>query len=376
MTAFVTHAFGLPSLRTPGLHNLRCRRSSPPRARVVPAARLRPPATSGRPDALISDFSHDLASPWNPDAESCNPSALDFESGGAPPIDTTGGSGRGDNDGESVEEVLRAAGRRMDDLPDVVRDLSSGQVSSYLTATSSGISGVLGQRWVGWARRCAADAEFPFKVLMELTVGVGLSASGMIAARGKNIIKELDFALCDIAVGGTLNFILVYLLTPVATAVPVSSMLARLPSNIFVAGQYSLGARAAGFAYKGALFACAGFAGSMIANTASRGLLAIRTKLAPDTKAPPMPHLLVTSAAWAGFMIFSANPRYQAVAGMERALFAFAPDALAKSGSGALRTVNNIAGGAIWVWWARFLGLQPKPGDSDAAVTDEEVLKK
>ncbi len=54
---------------------------------------------------------------------------------------------------------------------------------------------------------------------MQLAVGVEFAISGMIAALGKDIVKEYDLAICDTAVGGTLNFTFVYLLTAVAPAV-------------------------------------------------------------------------------------------------------------------------------------------------------------
>ncbi len=51
---------------------------------------------------------------------------------------------------------------------------------------------------------------------MQRAVGVELAISGMRATLGKDILKEHDLAICVIAVGGTLNFIFVYLPTAVA----------------------------------------------------------------------------------------------------------------------------------------------------------------
>lgn len=233
-------------------------------------------------------------------------------------------------------------------------------------------AGAAGGVWGGWRRRVLADADFPFKVLMELTVGLGLAASGMIAARGARIMEELDFALCDIVVGGTLNFILVYLLSPAVAAggaggAGVAARLGRLPANVFARGAFSAGQRVGGFLYKGVLFAVCGFAGSVVGTGVSQGLVAARRLLAErkggaegggNVAEKELPNVVVNSAAWAGFMFLSANPRYQAVAGVERFLFAKAPMSVAKLGSGAARTVNNIMGGAIWVWWAKYLGIQ------------------
>ncbi len=123
-----------------------------------------------------------------------------------------------------------------------------------------------------------------------------------------------------------------------------------LPANVFIAGQYSLLTRVVAFLCKGALFAVAGFAGSLVGTAASQGLIGIRRAVAPNS-APekPISNVVANWAAWVGFMLLSANRRYQVVAGAERALFALAPGAVAKMSSAALRTENNIAGGAIWV---------------------------
>lgn len=286
--------------------------------------------------------------------------------------DATGGSGDDGDDGHAA--LLRQYGRADEVLPIDIAALPATQVAAYLEATKNGFVRWLSKIWPGWRRRVAADPDFPFKVLMEETVGLGLAASGMIAARGKDILNELDFAFCDIAVGGTLNFILVYLLTPavVAGGAVRSGMLARLgkatgqlPANVFASGGYSLGSRVASFLYKGALFSVCGFAGSLVGTSLSQVLVLVRRTVARkdgEVAEKPLPNVAINSAAWAGFMFLSSNPRYQTVAGLERVLFAVAPEAVAKAGSGALRTANNVLGGAIWVWWARAIGLQAKPG--------------
>lgn len=275
--------------------------------------------------------------------------------------DSGDSDGGGDEDENSLEAVLRSSNRTLDDLPADTKNFTPEALLAYARATSSPISAFLARSWPGWMKRCAADAEFPFKVLMELTVGLGLSSSGMIAARGKDILKELDFAICDIAVGAAVNFLLVYLLTP--TFAPPGAKLsavARLPANVFIAGQHSLPSRLGTFLYKGGLFGVCGFFAALAGTAASQGLIAIRRVVAPDAMVnSELPNVLATASAWAGFMALSANPRYQAIAGVERALFTFAPDTAAKVGSALLRTGNNVVGGASWVWWARYVGLQP-----------------
>lgn len=268
----------------------------------------------------------------------------------------------GDSDNSNRDDVLKSFGKTDADIPTDLRILSPTQLDSYLRATKSGFGAWLARSWPGWRRRVAADPEFPFKVLMEETVGLGLAASGMIAARGKKILSEIDLAFCDIAVGGTLNFILVYLLAPTIGA--RASSLSNLPANLFVKGSYPLHSRIVGFLYKGTLFSICGFAGSVVGSTLSQSLIAARRAITairhPDQQLPEkvLPNVFINSAAWAGFMFISSNPRYQTVAGIERFLFSVAPDSVAKVSCGLLRTANNVLGGAHWVWWAKAIGLQ------------------
>lgn len=292
-----------------------------------------------------------------------------FDSADLPPgggrYSSPGGRDRDGEDGSNNSDkdaVLKTFGKTDADIPPDLHILSPAQLSDYLQATKSGFGAWLARSWPGWRRRVAADPEFPFKVLMEETMGLGLAASGMVAARGEKILSELDFAFCDIAVGGTLNFILVYLLAP---AIGVgATRFSALPANLFVKGSYPLHTRFLGFLYKGALFSVCGFAGSIVGSTLSQSLIAARRAVSsirnPDQHLPKsvLPSVFVNSLAWAGFMFISSNPRYQAVAGAERFLFNVAPDSVAKVSCAALRTANNVLGGAYWVWWSKIVGIQ------------------
>eukprot|EP00871_Galdieria_phlegrea_P001421 jgi/Galph1/227/GphlegSOOS_G4961.1 len=255
------------------------------------------------------------------------------------------------------------------DLPSHLWTLQTEQVSAYLASTSGGLVRFLANKWPAWQEKVLADPNFPFKLLMEETLGLGLGFSGMIAARGKDILKELDFATCDLAVGAAMNFILVWLLTPSIsiqtppTRSPLQQWLTNLPAHCFAASStsvpFALQQRIAAFLYKGALFASCGFIGSMIGTSLAYFLLFMRRKLLKDTSTPrQLPNLFINSLAWAGFMFVSSNPRYQLLSGTERLLFHIAPLNVAKVSAGILRTVNNIAGGASWVIYARAIGLQ------------------
>lgn len=246
------------------------------------------------------------------------------------------------------------------------------------------MGGFLASVWPAWRRKVLGDPAFPFKLLMEETIGLGLAASGMIAARGPNIMNELDLCACDIAVGGTLNFILTWMLTPsapmagaaaAAAAVAASpSALTRtlggLPANVFSAGSFTVGQRVGAMVYKGGLFSVAGFAGALVGSSTSAALVGLKRRRAAATLAAsggapiveePLPSVWATSAGWAGYMFLCANPRYQLLAGVERVAFSAAPLRLAQFVSAAGRTVNNVAGGSLWVVWARAIGLQKAP---------------
>jgi len=295
-----------------------------------------------------------------------------IDGGGGGKVDDGSGSGGGDDgDEEAVESLLKTTNRTLEDLPEAVRGLEAANMRAYLEATSNPISAFLAKVWPGWLLRCAADAEFPFKVLMELTVGLSLSSSGMIAARGKDLWKELDFAICDITVGAVVNFLLVYLLTPTYTAPGAKlSAVARLPANVFIAGNYTIPARVASLLYKGALFGVCGFFAGLAGTGSAQGLMQLRKTLRPEGEvsvsaaSKDMPGIIPSALGWAGYMALSSNPRYQIVAGVERGLFRFAPDSIAKAGSALLRTGNNVVGGASWVWWARAIGLQKRSVDN------------
>lgn len=305
-----------------------------------------------------------LHMPYGPANKASNDSwlgtdpATKLEDGGAAPPAAAGSAGGGGDGDGGHGELLRKFGRAGEKLPALIGGLEAERVECYLRGTSNGFSRWLGNKWKGWATRVAMDGEFPFKVLMEETMGLGLCASGMIAARGKEILNELDFAFCDVAVGATLNFIVVYLLAP--TVGGGGGIGAKLPANVFSSGGYSILSRAGGFVYKGVLFAGCGFAGSLVGTSLSKVLIGVRRIFGAGGE-KELPNVVINSAAWAGFMFVSSNPRYQLVAGMERGLFKFAPGAVAKLGSAMLRTGNNVLGGAQWVWWARAIGVQEAP---------------
>jgi len=266
--------------------------------------------------------------------------------------------------------VLAMYGKSASSLAPELRGLNAAQLKEYLEATKGGLAGHLAQIWPAWRRKMAADPKFAFKLLMEETVGLGLALSGMIAARGKEILNELDYAFGDMIVGAVLNFTALWIAAPSVIAgqqstSTFSKLLGRLPPNIFAATppgiQYSVAMRIAGGLVTGTKFALVGLAAGFVGTCISSLLLSLRNMRhgsVPTASAKKTPGILENSLGWSGFMFVSSSPRYQAVAGLERVTYRFMPDAVAKTSSGLFRTMNNIIGGATWVYWAKFIKLQ------------------
>uniref|UniRef100_A0A7S2ZEW1 Uncharacterized protein n=2 Tax=Rhodosorus marinus TaxID=101924 RepID=A0A7S2ZEW1_9RHOD len=108
-------------------------------------------------------------------------------------------------------------------------------------------------------------------------------------------------------------------------------------------------------------FSCVGLVAGLAGTCISYILLSVRNAKSSEAsavKTKKLPGLIPNAFGWAGFMFVSSSPRYQLVAGLERGMFMWAPDAVAKTSSGLFRTMNNIVGGASWVWYARSVGLQ------------------
>ena len=73
--------------------------------------------------------------------------------------------------------------------------------------------------WKGWEDRVAADPQFVYKVVVEQVIGVSASVIGDMASRPNWGLNELDFVFATLVVGSIVNFALMYLLAPTASAV-------------------------------------------------------------------------------------------------------------------------------------------------------------
>ncbi|GKV02967.1 hypothetical protein SLEP1_g15339 [Rubroshorea leprosula] len=247
---------------------------------------------------------------------------------------------------------------------------------------SLGRFGILGLFLSGWRDRVAADPQFPFKVLMEELVGVTACVLGDMASRPNFGLNELDFVFSTLVVGCIVNFILMYLLAPTASATSscLPGIFANCPtSHMFEPGAYSLANRLGTFVYKGAAFAAVGFAAGLVGTAISNGLIKLRKKMDPDFETPNKPPPTVLNAlTWAAHMGVNSNLRYQTLNGVEFVLAKSVPPLVFKTSVVVLRCLNNVVGGMSFVMLARLTGSQSvdagKPTVEVGYVEEKEKL--
>lgn len=232
--------------------------------------------------------------------------------------------------------------------------------------------GILGLLLSGWRDRVAADPQFPFKVLMEELVGVTACVLGDMASRPNFGLNELDFVFSTLVVGSIMNFTLMYLLAPTASAASSSlpSIFANCPqSHMFEPGAFTLINRFGTFVYKGTVFAAVGLAAGLVGTAISNGLITMRKKMDPTFETPNKPPpTLLNAITWAIHMGVSSNFRYQTLNGIEFVLEKGLPPLAFKSSVVVLRCLNNVIGGMSFVILARMTGSQSveqKPANID-----------
>lgn len=214
----------------------------------------------------------------------------------------------------------------------------------------------------GWRSRVAADPQFPFKVLMEELVGVSANVLGDMASRPNFGLNELDFVFSTLVVGSIMNFVLMYLLAPTASASiqTLPSIFVNCPpSHMFQSGSYGLLSRLGTFVYKGTQFAAVGFTAGLVGTALSNGLIKLRKKMDPNFETPNKPPpTLLNAATWAIHMGVSSNLRYQTLNGVEFLLAKGLSPLVFKTSVIALRCANNILGGMTFVMLAKLTGSQ------------------
>ncbi|XP_039010084.1 protein RETICULATA-RELATED 3, chloroplastic-like isoform X4 [Hibiscus syriacus] len=261
-----------------------------------------------------------------------------------------GGGGRGDGDGSESED------------------------------RSSDGFGFLGLLLSGWRDRVAADPQFPFKVLMEELVGVTACVLGDMASRPNFGLNELDFVFSTLVVGSIMNFTIMYLLAPRASASSSSlpSIFANCPqSHMFEPGGYTLMNRLGTAVFKGVLFAAVGFGAGLVGTAISNGLIKLRKKMDPTFETPNKPPpTLLNAVTWASHMGVSSNLRYQTLNGIEFLLEKGVPPVVFKSSVVVLRCLNNVIGGMSFVILARMTGSQSVAEKGDNLESSNQSTSK
>ncbi|KAE8731833.1 putative zinc transporter [Hibiscus syriacus] len=248
---------------------------------------------------------------------------------------------------------------------------------------SSDVFGFLGLLLTGWRDRVAADPQFPFKVLMEELVGVTACVVGDMASRPNFGLNELDFVFSTLVVGSIMNFTIMYLLAPKASASSSSlpSIFANCPqSHMFEPGGYTLMSRLGTAVFKGAVFAAVGFGAGLVGTAISNGLIKLRKKIDPTFETPNKPPpTLLNAVTWAAHMGTSSNLRYQTLNGIEFLLEKGVPPVVFKSSVVVLRCLNNVIGGMSFVILARMTGSQsvaekPAMAEIGSVASEKEKL--
>lgn len=264
---------------------------------------------------------------------------------------------------------------------------SGGWSDDRADGDDSSSFGVFGLFLQGWRTRVAADPQFPFKVLMEELVGVSACVLGDMASRPNFGLNELDFVFSTLVVGSILNFTLMYLLAPTASAGVAAKQLPAIfgscpTSHMFEPGAFTVLERLGTLVYKGTVFATVGLAAGLVGTALSNGLIKLRKKMDPEFETPnKAPPTLLNAMTWAIHMGVSSNLRYQSLNGLEFVLAKGLPPLAFKSSVVVLRCLNNILGGMSFVILARMTGSQsveeakPAALDLDAADTKEKLLE-
>jgi hypothetical protein len=291
-----------------------------------------------------------------------------------------GGGGGGDDNNNLPAEIVAILGAKNIAASALPKDLAAAVVAGRVGAAEIAAwaelqAGVFRKIFAamdpsgGIRNRIMANDRFMLVMLLEL--GIGCVSKMAAEWRERNsrgaFWKELDFVASDMALEIIGDFALVYLLSPAsavrAPAVAgVGKMVGALPAHFMAKGSFTAAQRAGALVYKGVLFWMVGLTASIIGHTTTVTLMKAR---GADTSA--LAPVLDNSIQWANFMGVSSNLRYQLVNGWEAHLLPQLPlnKALDTLVTFAVRFGNSYVGGEMWIWWARFVGLQGDKPDKD-----------
>jgi hypothetical protein len=239
--------------------------------------------------------------------------------------------------------------------------LSLEQLRNYVAIRKSLLLRALASLGPFLRNRLIANPQLAGVILIETALGVATMLIAEANARGDQLVAEIDFVLCDLALVVATNIALVITLSPAVALGPppagLAKALARLPSSFLQAGAYSPAQRLGCFLANAVQFGGIGVLSSTIGASATKGLVCLRQQLTgkrPDVQLAP---IVSTALAYGSFVALSSSTRYQLVNAIEASILPVLPFPTGPL-SAALRASNNFLGGVSWIWWARLLGVQ------------------
>eukprot|EP00871_Galdieria_phlegrea_P004859 jgi/Galph1/5374/GphlegSOOS_G4001.1 len=282
----------------------------------------------------------------------------------------------------NLQGVLRAYDVSFESLPKDIKAaielgvISRSSLSYFLLQLKNPLIGWLLAACRPFRNRVLADSDFLYKILVQELVGNGTALFGEIMVRKQDIFNEVEYVLSDIIVGIVVEATFVWLLAPAtpfpslhhsgSSGNPIFKMLSKLPANMFEASsstrKYSLYQRALSFLWAGIQYCVIGIGAGVVGTGLTYGMIEVRKRIQPSYRIRrKLPPVVANSLGWGAYMFLSANPRFQALEGLERLcaiMFANRLNWLLKLSIFMLRFGNNLYGGVQFVQFFRALGLQ------------------
>lgn len=271
--------------------------------------------------------------------------------------------------GKRGEALLSKAKIKRSALPaDISAALDAGKLSlpqleTYLALLRNPFLKLLTMFGPFVRNRLIANPKLATVIAIETALGIFTMLIAEANARAGNMLKEMDFVICDLALVVATNVALVVTLSPAIKTGPPPSGLAKklgaLPPS-FMQLDASASQRLGAFALNAAKFGLIGIASSTIGATATKLLVVARERITSERPDVVLAPILSTALAYGAFVALSSSTRYQLVNALEAEVYPRLPlkPQLLPALSAVVRTLNNFLGGMSWIWWARFLGVQ------------------
>eukprot|EP01026_Neomeris_dumetosa_P059729 TRINITY_DN5586_c0_g1_i9.p1 TRINITY_DN5586_c0_g1~~TRINITY_DN5586_c0_g1_i9.p1 ORF type:complete len:364 (-),score=47.95 TRINITY_DN5586_c0_g1_i9:445-1536(-) len=288
----------------------------------------------------------------------------------------TGGDGEGDDNlqQEEIEAILVKEDVTLSQLPQELQEalklgiVGAKDVQQWLAVAGTPIIGWICKMWPGFRERVLGNPRFLLALAIEEIIGCSAKFSAEIKSRGDNFNNELHFVASDMVLEVVGDFFLVWLLSPRRSWKPVPttgimSTIAKLPSHAFQRGGFSVAQRLGSYVYRAAQFFAVGLVSSLLGHSFTVYMVEQQRKQNPSQTSKEEKELapvLDNSLAWGSFLAWNATFRYNLVNGFEdQVLDRVIHQRLLKTILVfTLRFANTFAGGNMWIWYARVVGVQ------------------